>query len=776
MKDLMLTTEEICRIAHRDPVLSLLVPLSCVRSLPIPFFLSGRLFVGLYFFTVEGEKGADKQIRAPLARVAIDKESGRVVEVVAAPLCYRPGDGADTHVASFPPPKLKGLAQDVADQLYRKYYALCDEMGSALLRDSNASRADAYGAWREAFASLMEPGFDKYYAHFGCESTTDEDQSLRDEAPIAEQPWHLLMETGRIAALDLSPSLQKLGQVIHELKTPELERKWTNIRKSITSSSFRAAVVGEFLRGKSTVVNKLIGENLLPSGNTPTTALPTRVVYASERTLTHLPLAGASSCWPLTEERLQRFALAAPESASRDGMLIASLPCAWLRESGVEIIDTPGVGDPAASMMSVVEQIIAACDGAIVCVNASMPLSLTERAFLEETVLTKSVPRVAIMLTRLNAVEERERGIVVERVRQRLESWNLRLPVWCLDDFLPAAQVSDGTVCGVERVRAEIVRWARSEDVVARRKIQVASQALELCSAVVTTVQTRLAVEQAPSIGSGDGLDTSLSAIDEVAGRLASLTTRISERQLLLERSVESDLVSLREDLKSELSYELSRARNPREWWDRDLPFSIRRCLKRAHRELESRIGSAIANDISIFNKQLVEHLATTLATPGTQGRVLLSETSIIPSTDSLTDLDKLRLWTRVGSGVATAVGYILLGAPTMLLSLFGGIAGDQAIGGRIEQQRQRLGSSLDEVVDHTIQKMIGNSRDRLRQIYGSIASDLDDKQRAWVAAAREGLKSRQCGTRGGEALGRLLEEARRIRGALAEALGKGST
>ena len=59
----------------------------------------------------------------------------------------------------------------------------------------------------------------------------------------------------------------------------------------LKADRFHLVVVGEFNHGKTTFVNALLGENALPTGVTPTTAVIHHVVYADEPvSYTHLTL------------------------------------------------------------------------------------------------------------------------------------------------------------------------------------------------------------------------------------------------------------------------------------------------------------------------------------------------------------------------------------------------------------------------------------------------------------------------------------------------------
>ncbi len=733
----MLSTQDICRLARKDPVVSLLVPQECCRSLPVPFAACGSVFMGLYFYPVDGKTGADKRILSPIARITLDTQNGRVVEAVTAPFCHAPGHTAVTQVASYPPQALKGLRQEEADRHYVEYFELCDQLARDLGTDPEASRAASYGPWRNAFERLCEPGFEIYYDSFQ-ERRAASPASFVD-VPAAQTPIVRVVDSERIAALDLTPLLKDLDHAIRDLSNDALDQEWSYVRKSITASAFCVGLVGEFLRGKSYVANALLDQALLPVADTPTTALPTRVTFASEPSLLRTSTGGKTETLPLSHDSLHMFTRDTVGSDISQGSLTVRLPCRWLRDQGIELCDTPGVGDASSAAMETVSRIIAKCDATLLCVNATMPLSLTERAFLEDTILARSVPCVAVVATRLDLVPERERTQVMERMIHRLAEWGLRIPVWCVNDVALDEPVAQKVVCGPQGMRNALARWAASHDRLAQRKNQAAAQAKELCGLASAAAEAQIAaahVSGAPEKANKRSLEEGLDSLGE---RWGEMTDLIDERELALERKMERDLSDLRQDLQDELGYELSRTRNPREWWEKDLPFRLRRFLKRVKRELQPKITHAVASDTTLLSKKLAEYFATVLEKPEPGSVVVLPDADIIPSPDDLTDLDKIRLWTRIGSGVVTAAGYMLLGAPAMLLSLTGGIAGDRAIGGKIEEQRQRLSLALDDVVDKAMEKIIKGSRNQLRSIYRSLASELDAKKNVWAAAVRKG-------------------------------------
>ena len=73
-------------------------------------------------------------------------------------------------------------------------------------------------------------------------------------------------EQGASGKLALSALINILDEEIEELK----------------NGKFRFLIIGDFNRGKSTILNAFFEQELLPMGATPTTAIPTFVKYGEE--------------------------------------------------------------------------------------------------------------------------------------------------------------------------------------------------------------------------------------------------------------------------------------------------------------------------------------------------------------------------------------------------------------------------------------------------------------------------------------------------------------
>jgi GTPase SAR1 family protein len=162
---------------------------------------------------------------------------------------------------------------------------------------------------------------------------------------------------------------------------------------------FRLLVLGDMKRGKSTVLNALLGENLLPSDVNPCTAILTILKYGPAKTVTVHFSNGKSperidfqafkqryTIDPQEAKQLeQRKELAFPDVTHA----VVEYPLALL-EKGVEIVDSPGLNDTEARnelSLGYIHQ----CHAVLFVLRASQPCTLAERRYLDNYIKDRNL-------------------------------------------------------------------------------------------------------------------------------------------------------------------------------------------------------------------------------------------------------------------------------------------------------------------------------------------------------------------------------------------------
>jgi ribosome biogenesis GTPase A len=142
--------------------------------------------------------------------------------------------------------------------------------------------------------------------------------------------------------LALEETLLRAGATLSDERAREAARLLGRWR----SRSFVALIVGEFKRGKSTLLNALIGQDLLPTGVPPVTAVPTRV-RSSPRTRAVARFRDGTE----REIRLDEIRDYVDEShnpGNRQAVVSVDIEVTAGLPPGVVLVDVPGLGSTHA--------------------------------------------------------------------------------------------------------------------------------------------------------------------------------------------------------------------------------------------------------------------------------------------------------------------------------------------------------------------------------------------------------------------------------------------
>lgn len=115
--------------------------------------------------------------------------------------------------------------------------------------------------------------------------------------------------------------------------------------EQVGADSFRVLVIGEFKRGKSTLINAILGENILPAHARPTTAVPTELYWSETPTAVVHPADGKAPVQVAVEDLSHYISIAKgirqdAENTSPWKLAQVGWPLDML-QSGVVIIDSP---------------------------------------------------------------------------------------------------------------------------------------------------------------------------------------------------------------------------------------------------------------------------------------------------------------------------------------------------------------------------------------------------------------------------------------------------
>jgi len=213
-------------------------------------------------------------------------------------------------------------------------------------------------------------------------------------------------------------NLLRIANLAEEFNDNQITDDARSAAERIAEGRFFVACVGQFKRGKSTLLNALIGEPILPSGVIPVTAVPT-ILRFGERRRARVRL--RSGGWAdIGVGDIEEYVSEArnPENRKEVAALEVFVPSLLLRE-GMCFVDTPGLGSVFAGNTAATHAFLPHIDAAIVVIGADPPIAGDELALVES--VAKEIPDILFVLNKADRVTEQERDVAVSFARQILE-------------------------------------------------------------------------------------------------------------------------------------------------------------------------------------------------------------------------------------------------------------------------------------------------------------------------------------------------------------------
>ena len=181
---------------------------------------------------------------------------------------------------------------------------------------------------------------------------------------------------------------------------------------------FHLAILGQFKRGKSTLVNAFLGEPLLPASVVPLTSIPTFLRPGPKRLLRIFFLDGRGEEFPdlscaQAADLLARYVTEERNPENKLGLARVEVehPSSLLSQ-GVILIDTPGIGSTFRHNTDATLKFLPQCDAAIFVVSADPPITEVEVGFLKA--VKGKMARLFFVMNKIDYLTGDERDRAVE--------------------------------------------------------------------------------------------------------------------------------------------------------------------------------------------------------------------------------------------------------------------------------------------------------------------------------------------------------------------------
>lgn len=244
------------------------------------------------------------------------------------------------------------------------------------------------------------------------------------------------------------------------IEVPLLNEKLDAMLLRLQNQRFSIGITGVMNAGKSTMLNALLGQEVLGTSVVPETANLTLIKYAKEpyavvnfwnakewhkieegaKSLKSLEAFVAESkahfgtqfsTWITPQGESQTIAvndLALYTSAKHSDKKCNLVKSVELYtdlkfvQDGVQIVDTPGLDDPVVQREEITLEYLSECDLMIHLMNAAQAATQKDVDFIIDALLYRHVAQLLIVITRIDAIKEKELEEVINYTKRSIEA------------------------------------------------------------------------------------------------------------------------------------------------------------------------------------------------------------------------------------------------------------------------------------------------------------------------------------------------------------------
>lgn len=163
------------------------------------------------------------------------------------------------------------------------------------------------------------------------------------------------------------------------------------------------SVFGQFKRGKSTLINSILKEEILPVGIIPVTSVVTKIVYGDKSAAIHF----GEDTRKIDFEELSEYINEQrnPNNVKNVTSVTISYPSDFLK-SGILLVDTPGVGSIHKHNTEVAYSYVKESDAVIFLLSVDSPINEIESEFLNQ--IKQYISKIYFAVNKIDLISEKD--------------------------------------------------------------------------------------------------------------------------------------------------------------------------------------------------------------------------------------------------------------------------------------------------------------------------------------------------------------------------------
>jgi len=221
---------------------------------------------------------------------------------------------------------------------------------------------------------------------------------------------------------DVTTGIAELGSICKDLSLHEQADALTHVKERLQNHIFSVGIMGEFRRGKSTVINALLGQEIVPADIVPCSATLNYVRWGAEKHAEIYYKNGRSESVGVEElsAYITKITEASAKKAATVDYSVVHYPCQFC-QNGVQIVDTPGLNDDDR-MDAISQNVLPTLDAIIMVLVVDSPFSKSEAEFVRNKVMSSDLGRIIFVVNKIDTIDEDDRDRLLADIRKRIQN------------------------------------------------------------------------------------------------------------------------------------------------------------------------------------------------------------------------------------------------------------------------------------------------------------------------------------------------------------------
>ncbi len=199
--------------------------------------------------------------------------------------------------------------------------------------------------------------------------------------------------------------LNTIAGIAGNVQDEQIQRVAVSNIDKLAKQHLNLVVLGQFKRGKTTAINALLGENVLPSAVIPLTSIITRLNYNADKTATVKFTKGTTRDISFNEISDYVTERGNPNNKKGVDHVEIGYPSEYLRQ-GIILVDTPGIGSTFAHNTAVAYDYLPSMDAGIFVVSGDPPLSEAEYTYLDS--IKDYIDKIFFLFNKIDIMSKHE--------------------------------------------------------------------------------------------------------------------------------------------------------------------------------------------------------------------------------------------------------------------------------------------------------------------------------------------------------------------------------